>query len=160
MAVPSVHQAILQHLDDAGVVYRHLEHAATTTSQASADLRGEPLEIGGKSLLLKAGGEFRLLVLSAALRAGSKELRRALGVRRIRFATAEELQELTGLVPGCVPPFGRPILPLPLLVDRSTLTQERIAFNPGSLTHSIVLATRDWRSVVDIERVVDVGTGA
>jgi prolyl-tRNA editing enzyme YbaK/EbsC (Cys-tRNA(Pro) deacylase) len=73
----------------------------------------------------------------------------------LRFATPEELRALTGLVPGCVPPFGRPILDLPLYVDESVLANDRIAFNAGLLTESFIMATADWRRAVTIEKIVD-----
>jgi len=65
-------------------------------------------------------------------------------VKKIRFATAEELKELTGLVPGSVPPFGQPILPFELYADESILANEKIAFNAGSLEDSIILRVEDW----------------
>lgn len=151
-----VHDAILAHLDSHSAPYRTLKHEVTRTSEQSARVRGEPMAIGGKSLVLKAANRFVVLVISAARRANSKSLRTALGVRRLRFATREELFELTGCVPGCVPPFGRPIVPLPLLVDTSILRNERIAFNPGSLTDSVIMARADWQRCVEIESVVDV----
>ena len=103
-------------------------------------MRGEPIEIGGKALLIKVDDDFRLFVLSAALRADSQAIRERLGARRSRFATPEELLERTGLVPGSVPPFGRPILPFDLYVDESITRNDRIAFNAGSLTVSFCLA--------------------
>jgi hypothetical protein len=48
-------------------------------------------------------------VLPANCKADSAAIRNELGVRKTRFANREELWELTGLVPGSVPPFGRPI---------------------------------------------------
>ncbi len=152
----SLYQAILAHLDAQGVDYRLMHHAPTRTSQDSAQARGEPVAIGGKSLVLKAADRFVLVVLSAGLRASSKALRRALGVRRLRFADPEELLRLTGCVPGCVPPIGRPILDLPLLVDASILRNDRIAFNAGSLTDSVIMARADWQRCVEVETVLDV----
>ncbi|EDM80810.1 hypothetical protein PPSIR1_13043 [Plesiocystis pacifica SIR-1] len=125
-----------------------LHHPPTRTSRDSARERGEPLEIGGKALLIKVDDRFALFVLSAARRLDSKALRRSVGARKSRFATPEELAALTGgLVPGSVPPFGEPILPFPLIADASVLANARIAFNAGSLTDSIVLATADWAKV-------------
>jgi len=154
-----VQDAILSHLDAHGVPYRVLHHEATRTSEDSARVRGEPMDIGGKSLVLKAGDRFIVLVLSAALRADSRSLRKALGVKRLRFADPGELHALTGCVPGCVPPFGRPIVSLPLLVDVSILRNDRIAFNAGSLTDSVIMARADWQRCVDIDTVVDVASG-
>jgi prolyl-tRNA editing enzyme YbaK/EbsC (Cys-tRNA(Pro) deacylase) len=147
----SVLQRILDLLDERGVPYRHLHHEPTPTSADSARVRGEPLAIGGKAIVLKADGRYHLLVISAARRLESALARRALGARKTRFATREELHELTGLAPGGVPPFGEPILPLPLHVDRSVLANERIAFNAGSLTDSIILSVTDYLAVAGVD---------
>ena len=153
-------ERIREWLDENDVAYRHVHHAPTPTSEDSARERGESIDVGGKALLVKAGEQFRLVVLSAALRLDSKSLRRELGERQIRFATRDELLELTGLVPGSVPPFGEPILPFPLHVDESTLANDRIAFNAGSLTDSLILSIEDYRRVTTIESVVRVGRPA
>lgn len=136
--------------------HRHLVHEPTPTSEESARVRGEPIEIGGKALVFKAGDRFLLFVVSAARRVDSKRLRKAVGARGIRFASRDELHELTGLVPGSVPPFGRPILDLDLVVDESVLANDRIAFNAGSLTESVIMSTRDWLEIAAPDLVVDV----
>lgn len=135
---------ILALLDDTGAPYRLLRHTATRTSEEAARARGAPLAIGGKSLVLKVDRRFALFVVSAAVKLASREARHAVGARRSRFATNEELLALTSCVPGCVPPFGEPILPLPLNAHRSVLANDRIAFTPGVLDASIVMATADW----------------
>ncbi|MEM6673105.1 MAG: YbaK/EbsC family protein [Planctomycetota bacterium] len=126
-------------LDDAGVTYRYVEHGPTRTSEESAAARGELLVVGGKSIVLRVGDAFRVCVLSAARQINSNRVRRQYGETRARFANRDELHELTGLVPGCVPPFGRPIFDLPNCLDESFLENDRIAFNAGSLTCSIVM---------------------
>ncbi|MEM8712966.1 MAG: YbaK/EbsC family protein, partial [Planctomycetota bacterium] len=95
---------ILELLESACVEYRYLEHPPTRTSSESAEARGEPLSIGGKSLVLKVGDTFRLCVLGADRRIRSNAIRRHFRSAKARFATREELLKLTGLVPGCVPP--------------------------------------------------------
>jgi Ala-tRNA(Pro) deacylase len=137
-------ESIRRRLDEAGASYRHLAHAPTRTSEASALVRGEDVRIGGKALLLKIGDVFHLFVLSAALKFDSSAVKRRFGVKRIRFATTDELYEMTGLVPGSVPPFGRPILPFDLFVDESILANDKIAFNAGSLTDSIIMSVEDY----------------
>ena len=151
-------ERIFAMLAEHGIEHRHLEHEPTRTSEDSARVRGESMRIGGKSLLIKAGGDrFVLVVVSAALRISSNRLRRELGVDRSRFATVDELKSMTGLAPGSVPPFGEPILPFPLYVDASVLANERIAFNAGSLTDSIIMTTTDYQRIARIERTVSVG---
>lgn len=151
--------AILERLKAAGVDYRHLQHEPTRTCEASALARNESLHIGGKSLVLKVDEQFVLLVLSAAQKAHSPGLRRAFGTRRIRFASAVELAERTGLPPGSVPPFGAPILPLPLYLDRSILANELIAFNAGSLTDSVIMRVADWLPLANVTQEIDLAAG-
>lgn len=127
------------------VAVREVHHAPTRTSEESAAARGEPLAIGGKAIVMKVDERFGLFVFSAVRRLDSNAVRRHLGASNSRFATPEELLGLTGLVPGSVPPFGEPILPLPLYADPSLLANDRIAFNAGSLTDSMVIPIADWR---------------
>ncbi len=143
--------SIRKMLDERGVGYREVHHQQTFTSEQSAAARGESIRIGGKALLLKVGDEFQLFVLSAALKLDSKAIRKHLGVRTSRFANKEELAELTGLVPGSVPPFGEPILPFKLYLDESITRNERIAFNAGSLTDSIIMSTEDYVALAQPE---------
>jgi prolyl-tRNA editing enzyme YbaK/EbsC (Cys-tRNA(Pro) deacylase) len=139
-------EKIISLLDSAGFNYREVEHPPTRTSEESAAARGEDLSIGAKALLLRTDDVFRLFVLPANRRLDSTAVRRRLSVRRTRFATAEELLELTGLVPGSVPPFGEPILPFELYADEFIgVKTDRVAFNAGSLTHSIIMQASDWK---------------
>ena len=146
-AANPVLDAIRRLLAEAGVPFREVQHAPTFTSEESARARGEEMRTGGKALLLKTDDAFRLFVLPADRKLDSAAVKRHLGVKKTRFATADELKELTGLVPGSVPPFGPPVLPFELYVDEAIRTNDRIAFNAGSLTDSIILATSDYLAV-------------
>ena len=147
----SVFDRIIALLKERDVRYRHVHHAPVRTSEQAAEARSEPLEIGGKALVIKVDGDFALFVLSAAARLDNRALKRYFSAKNIRFAYPEELMTLTGLVPGSVPPFGRPVLPLPLYVDPSVFDNRRIAFNAGSLKDSLVMAASDYRLVAQPE---------
>lgn len=133
------------------VEFRELEHEPTRTSEESAAARGESMEIGGKALMMKIEDRFRLLVLPAILKVDSKSLRKFFGTKYMRFAKPEELAKITDVVPGCVPPFGEPILPLELYVDSSFQEREKIAFNPGMLTYSHILDFDDYKRIAKPE---------
>lgn len=141
---PPSPDSIRRFLDAAGIPYRHVVHAPTRTSEESAAARGEPLEVGAKALLVKVGDGFGLFVLSAARRLDSGALKKRHGAKSVRFATPEELRSLSGLAPGSVPPFGRPVLPFDLSVDSGVGLLPRVAFNAASLTESLILATSDY----------------
>jgi Ala-tRNA(Pro) deacylase len=139
-----VHDALLAYLRSSGVAFRDMHHAPTHTSEESARARGESTTIGGKAILMKVRERFILFVVSAARRIDSGKVKDRFQERRLRFATREELFEQTGLVPGSVPPFGRPVLPYDLYVDESVTKNDRIAFNSGVLTHSVIMQTTDY----------------
>lgn len=143
MSTPTFNK-IINWLDKGNVPKRVLHHEPTPTSEDSARVRGEDIAIGGKALLLKCGNEFHLFVISAAKRLDSKAIRKHLGVKKVRFASAEELMERTGLIPGSVPPFGHPILDFKLYIDTSVAENPRIAFNAGSITDSVILDIKDY----------------
>jgi Ala-tRNA(Pro) deacylase len=139
-----VHDALMAYLRSHGIAFKEQRHPPTHTSEESARARGESMAIGGKAILMKVGDRFALFVVSAARRIDSGKVKDFFQERRLRFATREELLEQTGLVPGSVPPFGRPILPYDLYLDESVTLNDRVAFNSGILTHSVIMQTADY----------------
>jgi len=144
-------EAIRDWLQRESVAFREAHHEPTRTSEESARARGEEMRIGGKALLLKVDADFRLFILSADRKLDSGAIRAHFQAKKTRFASPEELMELTGLVPGSVPPFGAPILSFPLYVDPSVFENQRIAFNAGSLTDSIIMPIEDYRRLANPE---------
>jgi prolyl-tRNA editing enzyme YbaK/EbsC (Cys-tRNA(Pro) deacylase) len=140
-------------LTNENVTFREIHHAPTATSEESALARGEELRVGGKALVMRTDESYALFVLPADRKADSGAIRRELQVKKLRFASREELMELTGLVPGSVPPFGQPILPFSLYIDSAIQGNDRIAFNAGSLTDSMILGMADYLRVARPEKV-------
>jgi len=138
---------ICQWLQQQKITYRHVHHEPTRTSADAARVRGEPLEVGGKAILMKVDEEFLLFVLSAHRKINSSAMKKHFSAKKLRFATVDELLERTGLVPGSVPPFGPPILPFHLHVDPSVLSNEKIAFNAGLLTDSVIMSLADYEAI-------------
>ncbi len=137
-------QKIKDWLNSNSINFREVHHEPTKTSEESAKARGEDLSTGGKALVLKVNKEFKLFIISASKRLDSDAVKKHFGAKKLRFANKEELLELTGLVPGSVPPFGEPIIDLELFVDNSIVNNTKIAFNAGSLTDSIIMSVEDY----------------
>ena len=133
-------------LEGAGVSYRRTTHEPVYTSAEAAAARGVSLRSGAKALVLKAGDRFLLAVLPADLSLDSAALRTALGTRKIRFASKEELLEITGLTPGAVPPFGS-LFGLETVCDTGLADNDSINFNAGSHTESLQMSYPDWERV-------------
>lgn len=138
---------IREYLASSGIEFKEIHHEPTYTSEASALVRGEELKTGGKAIVMKLGEDFKLFVIAADRKVDSNKLKKHFNVKKLRFATAEELHRLTGLATGSVPPFGKPILDLELFVDISITQNDKIAFNAGSLTDSVVMSVVDYLKI-------------
>ena len=69
-----------------------------------------------------------MIVLPGAARFDSKKARDILNAKDIRFASEEEVENITnGVKSGGVPPFGN-LFNIPVYVDQSLLENEKIIF--------------------------------
>ncbi len=142
-ADPAVHAELVRRLTTGGVPFTLLHHAPVFTSEEAAAIRGAPLCTGAKALILKIDGQFLMAVLPADRSLDSKALCAAVGARKSRFATKEEVYELTKLTPGSIPPFGS-LFNLPTWCDEGLASNERINFNAASHAISMNMAYADY----------------
>lgn len=143
----SVFERIKALLDAGGIAYQVMDHEPVYTSRQAADVRGTTVEQGAKAMVMKADRRPVLVVLASHLRVDTRRFKQLYGVKDLRLASPEEVEQLTGLKPGSIPPFGN-AMELPTYVDRSLLDNDRIAFNAGLHTRSIVMACRDYITLV------------
>jgi len=146
---PDITKQIRNLLNKNDIEFEEIDHEPVITCEESAKARGCSQEIGGKSILFKDKSDFRLFVMSAALQVDSKKVRKILKSSWLRFATNEELWEMAGVEKGALPPFGRDILPVDLYLDESILKNDKIAFNAGMVTKSIIMTVKDYLKLID-----------
>ncbi len=151
-----VRNHLLQFLENYRIEFLVRQHEPTPTSEDSARIRGEQLSSGAKAIVYKIQDEFGLFVFAADRKMDPKKIKgyfkdQGKRVKKSRFANVDELREMTGLVPGSVPPFGHPILPFKLYVDFSLLDNEKISFNAGSLKHSVTMQLKDYIRISEPE---------
>ena len=153
---PSTNAKIIQLLDRHKATYKTLIHPPTRTSQESADVRGVPLSSGAKAMLLRGkknalqgGNTFCLAVLSASSKADLKRLKTVLGVKELSMATELEVKNVTGCVPGAVPPFGSLFESVITIADNSLQKQGPcLNFNAGLRTQSVIgLSTKEYYEI-------------
>jgi len=142
----SVFSRVETLLKQQGVSFAVLRHQPVFTSEEAAAVRGVALCTGAKALICKVDARFVMFVIPADRKLDSKRVRQALGIRALRFATPEELRELTGLPPGAVPPFGR-LFGLPTYCDARLAENEQINFNAGDHSISVSLRCADYLRV-------------
>jgi Ala-tRNA(Pro) deacylase len=144
--LPSLFERLETWLKARQVAFSVSTHEPVYTSEEAARVRGTALSSGAKALIVKAGNRFCMLVLPADRRVDSKKLRAALGVKGSRFATKEEVAELTGLEPGSIPPFGS-FFGLETHCDQALSQNESINFNAADHGVSIQMKYGDYLAV-------------
>jgi len=135
----SVFDRVANLLREQGIAFQVLRHEPVYTSEEAARIRGTPLASGAKALICKGDDRFVMFVVPADRKLDSHAVRRAKGWRKLRFASREEVLELTGLTPGSIPPFGS-LFGLPTLCDERLSDNDVINFNAGD--HSISVSMR------------------
>jgi Ala-tRNA(Pro) deacylase len=142
----SVFERVQDKLQQTGITFTVLRHTPVYTSEEAAAVRGTSLASGAKALIVKAGEAFVLLVLPADRKLDSRKARAALGVKALRFATREEVEQLTGLQPGSIPPFGS-LFGLSTSCDPALAANVSINFNAGDHAISVQVSYADFIAV-------------
>ena len=141
------------YLDENKVHYTLMSHSPAYTAQAAAATLHVPGKELAKSVVVTAGSQSALAVLSASFHVNLKKLSELLG-KPARLCSE---QEFISLFPDCelgaMPPFGQ-LYKLPVLVDRSLEGDEEIVFNAGTHRDAIRMKYADYKRVAQ-PRVVD-----
>jgi len=148
-----VHDQLRALLDEQGIAYKLLHHAAEGRSEEVAAIRGTAVGQGAKALVcrVKISSTKRanvLAVFPADRQADLDAIAQAIGGKKASLASRDLARELTGCEIGAIPPFTFNA-ELELLVD-STLGQryEEIVFNAGRLDASILMRADDYLRLV------------
>jgi prolyl-tRNA editing enzyme YbaK/EbsC (Cys-tRNA(Pro) deacylase) len=116
--------------------------------QAAAE-RGQLPEQVVRSILFRlTADQFVMALVAGPGQLSWPALRQRLDTSRITMATPEEVQRVTGYVPGTVAPFvasaipGQP-LPIRVLVDDSLTCQEEVSLGSGQRGLAVILKVND-----------------
>eukprot|EP00742_Colponemidia_sp_Colp-10_P008148 GILJ01008801.1.p1 GENE.GILJ01008801.1~~GILJ01008801.1.p1 ORF type:complete len:165 (+),score=25.00 GILJ01008801.1:26-520(+) len=147
----STFEKVTNLLQQHGVAFTLTEHEAVRTSAEAAAVRGTALASGAKAMLLNNSkskeSPFVLAVMSASRKLDSKVFKSILGTKSMRFATEEEVLQITGCIPGAVPPFGSTFGVRTYMDESLTEQGSSIDFNAGLRTHSVAMSTQDFVKV-------------
>jgi len=128
------------------------QHEAVRTSEEAARTRpGYTLHQGAKAMIVRVKNpqpKFVMLVLPADLRFDNSKVKSFLGAKDLRFASEEEIGEITGGVqPGAVPPFGN-LFVLEVVADPALFENDKIVFNAGDRCFSVAMNSEDYKRLV------------
>ena len=134
---------VTEHLQAHGVPFEPITHPPAGTSIAEAGALGIDASEVVKTVAVRAAGGYALMAVPATRRLDMHLVQAAVGDRRARLATEEELlRDFPGVELGALPPLGS-LLGAPLFVDQEVLQHETVVFAAGSQTESVQLKTAD-----------------
>jgi Ala-tRNA(Pro) deacylase len=139
---------LIAYLDRLGIATRTLEHPPLHTVEQSQALRGNIPGGHTKNLFVKdKKGRLFLLVLGEETSVDLKRVHEKIGGQgRVSFGSAELLQEVWGVLPGAVTPFGAindTERRVTVVLDAEMMRQERLNFHPLVNTRTTGLASDD-----------------
>lgn len=139
----TVFERIIELLDKNHIQYQSLEHEPTKTCADAARIRGTSPNQGAKALVCIADKKPIMIVLPCSRKLDTKLFKAAFNVKDLRFASPDEVKQITGLEIGSIPPWGS-LFNLTTHLDLALASQKQIAFNAGDINRSIIMNYADY----------------
>ena len=135
--------ALTKHLEQRGSAFELLVHRQVSTSTDEARALGIDAGDVLKTLAVRTGIGYVLVVIPASCRLDLHLVRDALGDHHARLASEEELaRDFAGYQLGALPPLGA-LLDCTVYVDPEVLNHDLVVFAAGTRTESVRIRTRE-----------------
>lgn len=145
-------QEIYDYLERRGICYEVTEHGAVYNMAELAQVELPYPEADAKNLFVRdeKKKQYYLICVKGDKRVDLKEFKKNYGTPKLSFASAEELMEIMGLIPGAVTPLG-------LLNDcagkvqfylDSAFADKLVGVHPNDNTATVWLKTADLIAIV------------
>jgi Ala-tRNA(Pro) deacylase len=144
---------ITEHLKQRGKGFELIPHQQVYTSLDEARALGIDADEVLKTLAVRTGSGYALMVIPASRRLDLHLVREALGDNHARLASEEELgRDFAGYQLGALPPLGG-LLGSEVYVDPEVLRYDTVAFAAGTQTESVKMRTQE---LFETERVTTI----
>ena len=151
--INSFMDTLLNHLKTLGISYISHSHPAVFTVEQSKKLKLAYTGKHTKSLFIKdTESRYYLVCMSAEKKLDTKNLRKHLNAKDLRFASKEELFKILKLTPGSVSIFGLVNdneHKVHLLLDRELWEADSVGFHPNTNTQTLEFKHEDLRKFYD-----------
>ena len=148
---------LLHHLESLGIATTTVEHPELHTVEDSQKLRGDIAGAHSKNLFVKDKKSRLFLIVTledAAL--DLKSIHQAIGAQgRVSFGSAELLEEVWGVRPGSVTPFGAindTEGRVTVVLDAQLMAHATLNFHPLVNTRTTSIAAADLLTFLDAAR--------
>ena len=135
-----------EYLDNKEIPYRTLEFPESTAKGAApvAQALGFRERQMVKTLIFESDrGERVLIMLGGDQSAKSGKLKKAIGSRNIKMASAETVKGVTGYEIGSIPPFHWQPQQFRTFLEASLLDEKELGVGTGKWGHEIIISPSD-----------------
>lgn len=145
---------VYEALEKYQISYEKVEHEAVFTVEQSQIIKNKIKGIGCKNLFLKDQGKnYYLIIMNDQSQISLKDIALQIDSKRLSFASKEELQQILGLTPGSVTPFG--IINDEgnkcTIVIENTLKNQKLLFHPNTNTATISISYSDLIKFIELK---------
>jgi Ala-tRNA(Pro) deacylase len=138
-----VMSAVTEHLEQRGSAFELLPHRQAYTSTDEARALGIDAGEVLKTLAVRTGPGYALMVIPASRRLDLHLVREALADHQARLASEEELaRDFPAYQLGALPPLGA-LLGSQVFIDPEVLEHDLVVFAAGTQTESVRIRTRE-----------------
>lgn len=150
---------LIKYLDKNDKKYIVMKHSPAYTAQevaASAHIPGKEMV---KTVIVKADGDLKMVVLPSTHNVDFDSIKTALGVSEVELASEQEFEnKFPDCELGAMPPFGN-LYDMETLVAEVLTEDEEIAFNAGTHKELVKMSYSDYEELVE-PQVLPVGVMA
>lgn len=147
---------LINYLDDHDKKYVVVKHSPAFTAQevaASAHIPGKEMV---KTVMVKADGDMKMVVLPSTHDVDFEAIKSALNVNEVELATESEFKDMfPDCEVGAMPPFGN-FYDMETLVAEALTEDDEIAFNAGTHKELVKMNYKDFEELAD-PKILPVG---
>lgn len=144
---------LFAYLDGLGLAHSTVEHAATFTVEAGRSLKAQMPGGHTKNLFMtNKDGDLVLVSAHADSVLPLNRLHRALGIRRLSFASPDLMRDVLGVVPGSVTAFALAndqATRVRFVLDAALMDFDPLNFHPLRNTATTAISREDFRRFVE-----------
>lgn len=147
-------QEIYEYLNDKNVWHEITEHEAVYNMQELESVELPYPDADGKNLFVRDDkkANYYLITVKGDKRVDLKEFRKTHGTRNLSFASADDLMNIMGLIPGAVSPLGilnDAELKVHFYIDKDFMNDSHlIGIHPNDNTATVWLKVEDLIDII------------
>lgn len=150
---------LLQYLESLRINYRIYQHPAVFTVAEAEKIDQNIPALHTKNLFLKSQSNYYLICLQANKRLDIKNVSKILGIKKLSFASPEELKLELQLTPGSVSIFGIIYAKkVELILDKDIVEAEKVGFHPNINTATLVVDKENFKIFLNSLNEVKIST--